>query len=100
VPIFTTGKFPDGRPIPDQGHSPMKTGFGDGPDGKKFAGKPTDYQAMIPTLDQFFHQSVAVWATMMDEDRYLTRRFISARSAMIFRSDETKSVYRRPEGKY
>ncbi len=27
VPIFTTGKFPDGRPIPTQGLSPIKTGF-------------------------------------------------------------------------
>ena len=50
VPIFTTGKFPDGRPIPDQGLSPMKTGFWTGPDGKKFAGKPTDYLTMVPTL--------------------------------------------------
>ena len=28
----------------------MKTGFWDGPDGKKFAGKPSDYLTMIPTL--------------------------------------------------
>lgn len=50
VSIFTTGKFPDGRPVPTQGLSPMKTGFWTGPDAKKFAGKPTDYLAMIPTL--------------------------------------------------
>jgi putative spermidine/putrescine transport system substrate-binding protein len=50
VPIFTTGKFPDGRPIPAQGLSPMKTGFWTGPDAKTFAGKPTDYLTMVPTL--------------------------------------------------
>ena len=50
VPIFTTGKFPDGSPIPNQGLSPIKTGFWTGPDAKKFAGQPTDYLAMVPTL--------------------------------------------------
>ncbi len=50
VPIFTIGKFPDGRPIPEQGLSPMKSGFWQGADGKKLADKPTDYLTMIPTL--------------------------------------------------
>jgi putative spermidine/putrescine transport system substrate-binding protein len=50
VPMFTTGHFPDGRPIPNQGLSPMKTGFWDGPDGKKFASEPTDYLTTIPIL--------------------------------------------------
>jgi putative spermidine/putrescine transport system substrate-binding protein len=50
VPIFTTGKFPDGRPIPTQGLSPMKTGFWTGPDAKKFASEPTEWLTMVPTL--------------------------------------------------
>lgn len=50
VPIFTTGTFPDGKPIPAQGLSPMKGGFWDGPDAKKLAGKPTDWLTMLPTL--------------------------------------------------
>ena len=50
APIFTSGKFPDGRSIPDQGSSPIKAGFWDGPDAKKLAGVPTDWLTMIPTL--------------------------------------------------
>jgi len=50
VSIFTTDKFPDGRPVPSQGFSPVKVGFWDGPDAKKLAGKPTDFLTMVPTL--------------------------------------------------
>jgi len=50
VSIFTTDKFPDGRPVPSQGFSPVKAGFWDGPDAKKLAGKPTDFLTMVPTL--------------------------------------------------
>jgi putative spermidine/putrescine transport system substrate-binding protein len=50
LPIFTIGKFPDGRPIPTQGLSPVKIGFWDGPDGRKFAGKPTDWLTYVPTI--------------------------------------------------
>jgi putative spermidine/putrescine transport system substrate-binding protein len=50
VPIFTAGKFPDGRPIPTQGLSPIRTGFWSGPDAKSFAGKPTDFLTMVPIL--------------------------------------------------
>ncbi len=50
VPIFTTGKFPDGRPTPSQGLSPIKVGFWTGPDAKKLAGKPTEWLSMVPTL--------------------------------------------------
>jgi putative spermidine/putrescine transport system substrate-binding protein len=50
VPIFTTGKFPDGRPIANQGLSPMKIGFWTGPDAKKLADKPTDFLTMVPSL--------------------------------------------------
>ncbi|MDB5404138.1 MAG: hypothetical protein JWQ55_6156 [Rhodopila sp.] len=50
VPIFTTGKFPDGRPIPTQGLSPIKTGFWTGPDAKKLSDKPTDFLTMVPSL--------------------------------------------------
>ncbi len=50
VPVFTTGKFPDGSPIPSQGISPMKAGFYTGPDGKKLATGPTEFLTMIPTL--------------------------------------------------
>jgi putative spermidine/putrescine transport system substrate-binding protein len=50
VPIFTTGKFPDGRPTPMQGLAPIKTAFWTGPDGKKFADHPTDYLTAVPTL--------------------------------------------------
>ncbi len=48
--MFTTGKFPSGKQIPDQGLSPMMTGFWDGPDATKFAGKPTDWLTMVPTV--------------------------------------------------
>ncbi len=50
VPVFTTGKFPDGSPIPSQGISPMKGCFYTGPDGKKLATGPTEFLAMVPTL--------------------------------------------------
>jgi putative spermidine/putrescine transport system substrate-binding protein len=50
VPIFTTGKFPDGRPIPTQGLSPIKTGFWTGPDASKLADQPTDFLTMVPSL--------------------------------------------------
>ena len=50
VPIFTVGTFPDGRPVSNQGLSPIKSGFWDGPDAKKLAGKPTEWLTMIPTL--------------------------------------------------
>ena len=50
LPMFTTGKFPSGKPIPDQGLSPIKTGFWDGPDATKFAGKATDWLTMVPTV--------------------------------------------------
>jgi putative spermidine/putrescine transport system substrate-binding protein len=48
--MFTEGKFPDGRPIPNIGMSPMKAGFWTGPDAKKFADHPTDWLTMLPTL--------------------------------------------------
>jgi putative spermidine/putrescine transport system substrate-binding protein len=48
--MFTIGTFPSGKPIPDQGLSPMMTGFWDGPDAKKFAGKPSDWLTMVPTV--------------------------------------------------
>jgi putative spermidine/putrescine transport system substrate-binding protein len=47
LPIFTTGKYPDGRPISAQGLSPIKIGFWDGPDG---AGKPTEWMTYVPTI--------------------------------------------------
>ncbi len=50
VSIFTTGKFPNGGPVPSEGISPMKGGFYTGPDGKKLASGPTEFLAMIPTL--------------------------------------------------
>lgn len=50
LPIFTIGKYLDGRPIAHEGLSPIKTGFWTGPDGKKFASAPTDWLTMIPTL--------------------------------------------------
>src|SRR6516165_456197 len=48
--MYTEGKFPDGRPIPNIGMSPMKAGFWTGPDAKKLAGHPTDWLVMLPTL--------------------------------------------------
>ena len=50
VPIFTTGKFPDGGAVPSEGISPMKAGFYTGADGKKLASGPTEFLTMIPTL--------------------------------------------------
>jgi putative spermidine/putrescine transport system substrate-binding protein len=48
--MFTTGKFRDGRSIPNQGMSPIKAGFWDGSDGRKLAGRPTDWLTMVPTM--------------------------------------------------
>ncbi len=50
VPIFTTGKFPDGSTIPSEGISPMKGCFYTAADGKKLATGPTEFLSMIPTL--------------------------------------------------
>jgi putative spermidine/putrescine transport system substrate-binding protein len=50
VPIFTTGKFPDGKPIPHEGLSPMKGGFYTAADGKKLANGPTEFLTMVPVL--------------------------------------------------
>ena len=50
LPIFTDGKLPDGKPISNLGSSPLRSGFWDGPDGKKLAGKPTEWLTMVPTL--------------------------------------------------
>jgi putative spermidine/putrescine transport system substrate-binding protein len=50
LPMFTEGKFPDGRPIPNIGMSPMKAGFWTGPDAKKFADHRTEWLVMLPTL--------------------------------------------------
>lgn len=50
LPLFTIGKYLDGRPIAHEGLSPIKTGFWTGPDGKTFAREPTDWLTMIPTL--------------------------------------------------
>jgi putative spermidine/putrescine transport system substrate-binding protein len=49
LPMFVTGKFPDGKSIPDLGLSPIKIGFWDGPDGKKFATSPSDWLTNVPT---------------------------------------------------
>jgi putative spermidine/putrescine transport system substrate-binding protein len=49
--MFTTGKFPSGKSIPEQGLSPMMTGFWAGADGKKFSwGHATDWLTMVPTV--------------------------------------------------
>jgi putative spermidine/putrescine transport system substrate-binding protein len=50
IPIFTTGKFPDGKPIPSEGISPMKACFYTDASGKKLATGPTEFLTMIPTL--------------------------------------------------
>jgi putative spermidine/putrescine transport system substrate-binding protein len=53
--MFTTGKFPDDKPITDQGLSPIATGFWSGPDAKEFAGPPrvghpTEWLTNVPIL--------------------------------------------------
>jgi putative spermidine/putrescine transport system substrate-binding protein len=48
--MFTDGKLPSGKTVSDQGGSPLISGFWQGPDAKKFAGKPTDWLTMVPTL--------------------------------------------------
>jgi putative spermidine/putrescine transport system substrate-binding protein len=50
VPIFTTGKYPDGRPASQQGISPYEVQYLEQPNGKKFAEGPTRWAALIPTL--------------------------------------------------
>jgi putative spermidine/putrescine transport system substrate-binding protein len=50
LPMFTTGKLPNGKTVSNQGLSPMKTGFWSGPEAKKFASHPTEWLTMVPIL--------------------------------------------------
>jgi putative spermidine/putrescine transport system substrate-binding protein len=50
VPLFTKGTYPDGRAISNQGVSPLKSMFYETKDGKKLAGKPTEWLTGIPTI--------------------------------------------------
>jgi putative spermidine/putrescine transport system substrate-binding protein len=50
LPMFTVGKYPNGRGISAQGLSPIKIGFWDAPDGKTFAGRSTDWMTYVPTI--------------------------------------------------
>ncbi|MBV8168145.1 MAG: extracellular solute-binding protein [Alphaproteobacteria bacterium] len=50
IPLFTKGQYPDGRTASDQGVAPFTTIYATGPDGQKFAPKPTEWLTGIPSV--------------------------------------------------
>jgi putative spermidine/putrescine transport system substrate-binding protein len=50
VPLFTKNAYPNGKQTSNQGLSPAKGMFYETKDGKKLAGKPTEFLTMIPTI--------------------------------------------------
>jgi putative spermidine/putrescine transport system substrate-binding protein len=50
VPLFTNNAYPNGKHASNQGLSPAKAMFYQTKDGKKLAGKPTEFLTMIPTI--------------------------------------------------
>jgi putative spermidine/putrescine transport system substrate-binding protein len=50
VPLFTKNAYPNGKQTSNQGVSPGKVMFYETKDGKKLAGKPTEFLTMIPTI--------------------------------------------------
>jgi putative spermidine/putrescine transport system substrate-binding protein len=50
VPLFTKGTYPDGRPISNQGVSPVKSMFYETKEAKSLAGKPTEWLTGVPTI--------------------------------------------------
>ena len=50
VPLLTKNANPNGEQTSNQGLSPVKAMFYETKDGKKLAGKPTDFLTMIPTI--------------------------------------------------
>jgi len=50
IPIFTKGKYPDGREVSLQGVAPYSVLYATGSDGQKFANGPSDWLTGIPTI--------------------------------------------------
>jgi putative spermidine/putrescine transport system substrate-binding protein len=50
VPLFTKNAYPNGKQTSNQGVSPAKAMFYETKDGKKLAGKPTEFLTMIPMI--------------------------------------------------
>jgi putative spermidine/putrescine transport system substrate-binding protein len=50
TPIFTKGELPNGKKIGDQGTAPKKVMFLEGQHSTKFAGHPTQWVTLIPTV--------------------------------------------------
>jgi len=50
VPLLTRNAYPNGKQASNQGVSPAKAMFYETKDGKKLAGKPTEFLTMIPTI--------------------------------------------------
>jgi putative spermidine/putrescine transport system substrate-binding protein len=50
IPLFTKGKYPDGRTASDQGIAPYGILYATGPDGQKFATQPTEWLTGIPSV--------------------------------------------------
>ncbi|MBB97590.1 MAG: ABC transporter substrate-binding protein [Rhodobacteraceae bacterium] len=48
VPIFTTGKYPDGGTVSMQGYSPMKAQYYTDESGSEYATEPTDWLVGVP----------------------------------------------------
>src|SRR5262249_51307175 len=50
VPIFTRGKYPDGRDVSRQGTLPFEVQYVKGVDAKSFADTPTQYASLLPQI--------------------------------------------------
>jgi putative spermidine/putrescine transport system substrate-binding protein len=50
VPIFTQGRYPDGREVSRQGTLPYKVQYITGKDSTEFADGPSDHASMIPAI--------------------------------------------------
>lgn len=50
VPIFTQGKYPDGREVSRQGTLPYEIQYVQGADAKTFAKSPTAYASLLPQI--------------------------------------------------
>lgn len=76
VPIFTTGRMPDGKKISDLGSAPRTISFLTGQDSTEFASEPTDWFTVIPTIynadtlgirPDLVSKPVESWGDLFDE---------------------------------
>jgi putative spermidine/putrescine transport system substrate-binding protein len=50
VPIFTQGKYPDGKDVSRQGTLPYEVQYVEGVEAKSFAGSPTGHASLLPQI--------------------------------------------------